>query len=104
MKGGGKMENVNFGQYALPVILMVILSLIYKVFGEDAGNPGMISDKAKPIIAICAGMGLGIVGMFYNAVPLTFKNFVDYLLFGLMQGAGAVGLWEGFNATLRPNR
>ncbi len=96
------MGEVNFGQYALPVILMVILSLVYKVFGEDAGNPGMISDKAKPIIAICAGMGLGIVGMFYNAIPLIFKNFVDYLLFGFMAGCSAVGLWEGIRATVNP--
>lgn len=94
--------DVNFGQYALPVILMVILSLVYKVFGEDAGKPGLISDKAKPVIAICAGMGLGIVGMFYNAVPLIFKNFVDYLLYGFMAGCSAVGLWEGIRATVNP--
>ena len=96
------MGEVNFGQYALPVILMVILSLIYKVFGEDIGKPGVICNKAKPIIAICVGMGLGIMGIYYNSVPLTFKSFIDYLLYGFMAGCSAIGLWEGVRATINP--
>jgi len=97
------MQEVNFGQYALPVILMVILSFIYKVFGEGDGS-GAISNRAKPVIAICIGMALGVIGIFYNGVQLTFKNFVDYLLYGFMTGCSAVGLWEGFRATINPSK
>ena len=93
--------EVNFGQYALPIILTVFLSIIYKIAGNPDGTSA-IPDKAKPVIAICLGMALGIVGMFYQGVAPVFKNIVDFTLYGLMTGAAAVGLWEGFRATVHP--
>jgi hypothetical protein len=50
------------------------------------------------LIAIGLGIVLGIVAMFYNGIQPIFKNIVDYVLYGFMAGAGAVGLWEGFSA------
>jgi hypothetical protein len=91
------MNEVNFGQYALPVILMVGLGFIYKLF-DRADGTSYIPNRLKPLIAIGLGMALGIVGMFYNGIQPIFKNIVDYLLYGFMAGAGAVGLWEGFSA------
>ena len=90
------MQEINFGQYAVPVVLTVILGLIYKVATT-------IPDRAKPIIAILAGVGLGVLGMFYNAVDPVLKNIVDYVLYGFMTGCSAVGLWEITRATVHPD-
>jgi len=89
------MTEVNFGQYALPVVLTVVLALIYKIATT-------ISDRAKPIIAVLCGIGLGVLGLFYNAVDPIFKNVVDYVLYGFMTGCTAVGLWEITRATVHP--
>ncbi len=97
---GATSQEISFGQYALPVILMVVLSFVYKVAGQQGDTPGMISNRFKPIIAIFIGVGLGIVALFYNAIaPITFKVVVDYVLYGFMTGCSAIGLWEGFKAT-----
>jgi hypothetical protein len=91
------MEEISFGQYALPVILMVGLAFFYKIF-DKADGTSYIPNRLKPLIAISLGMLLGIVAMFYNGIQPIFKNVVDYVLYGFMAGAGAVGLWEGFSA------
>lgn len=80
------MEEITFGKYALPVILMVILSLIYKVIAINKGW--------KPIIAVCLGILLGILGIVYNGYDWTAKIVIDHVLYGLMMGASAVGLYE----------
>lgn len=82
--------EINFGQYSLPVIITVFLSIVFKVL------PG-VADGAKPFIAIILGMALGIVGIFYAGLQPTFPVVVDHVLYGLMTGAAAVGLWEGFS-------
>ena len=94
--------EVTFGQYALPVILTVVLAVVYKVFGQSEGGPGAISDRAKPIIAIALGLALGILGLFYVGVEVTLKNIVDYALYGFMAGCSSVGLWELTRATVNP--
>jgi hypothetical protein len=91
------MEEISFGQYALPVILMVGLAFFYKIF-DKADGTSYIPNRLKPLIAISLGIILGIVAMFYNGIQPVFKNIVDYVLYGFMAGAGAVGLWEGFSA------
>jgi len=91
------MEEISFGQYALPVILMVGLAFFYKIFDKSDGT-SYIPSRLKPLIAISLGILLGIVAMFYNGIQPIFKNIVDYVLYGFMAGAGAVGLWEGFSA------
>ncbi len=91
------MQEISFGQYALPVILMVGLAFFYKLF-DKADGTSYISDRAKPLIAIGLGIGLGIVGMYYNGIQPIFKNIVDHALYGFMAGASAIGLWEGFSA------
>lgn len=93
--------EINFGPYALPVLLTVFLAIIYKLAGNPDGT-STIPDRAKPIIAILLGIGLAIIGMFYAGLKPTFKVIVDYVLYGLMMGASAVGLWEGFRATVHP--
>jgi peptidoglycan/LPS O-acetylase OafA/YrhL len=80
--------EINFGTYALPVVLMVILALFYRIVGTEVNN------RWKSVIAILAGVGLGIAGIAYNEQPWTAKIIIDYALYGFMQGAAAVGLWE----------
>ncbi|MCL6542046.1 MAG: hypothetical protein K6T87_15935 [Roseiflexus sp.] len=94
------MQEVNLGQYALPVILTVILSVIYKVFGENETHKNLISNRAKPLIAIGIGMFLGLLSFFYKGLDFTFKNLIDHLLYGFMTGCSAVGIWEGFRASV----
>ena len=80
--------EINFGTYALPVVLMVILALFYRIVGTE------VSNRWKSVIAILAGVGLGVAGIAYNEQPWTAKIIIDYALYGFMQGAAAVGLWE----------
>jgi multisubunit Na+/H+ antiporter MnhB subunit len=82
------MEEIQFGAYALPVVLMVLLGLVYRITGENIPN------RWKSVIAIVAGCGLGLAGVAYNSQPWTAKVIIDYALYGFMQGAAAVGLWE----------
>jgi hypothetical protein len=80
--------EINFGAYALPVVLMVVLALFYRIVGANIDN------RWKSVIAVVAGCGLGLAGIAYNAQPWTAKIIIDYVLYGFMQGAAAVGLWE----------
>jgi hypothetical protein len=80
--------DIQFGAYALPVVLMVVLALFYRIVGEN------VSNRWKSIIAIVAGVGLGLAGIAYNEQLWTAKTIIDYSLYGFMQGAAAVGLWE----------
>ena len=93
--------EINFGQYALPVVLTVLLAIIYKIAGNPDGT-STIPDRAKPVIAILLGIALGVAGMFYQGIKPSFKSIMDFTLYGLMAGAAAVGLWEGFRATIHP--
>lgn len=80
--------EVQFGSYALPVVLMVILGFFYRIVGEGIDN------RWKSVIAVAAGVGLGIAGIAYNNQPWTAQAIIDYALYGFMMGASAVGIWE----------
>ena len=80
--------EIQFGEYALPLVLMVILGLFYRFVGTEVNN------RWKSLIAVIAGIGLGVAGIAYNEQPWTAKVIIDYALYGFMQGAAAVGLWE----------
>ena len=80
--------EIQFGAYALPLVLMVFLALAYRIVGGEVPN------RWKSIIAVMAGIGLGVAGIAYNEQPWTAKIIIDYAMYGFMQGAAAVGLWE----------
>ena len=80
------MQEVTFGQYAVPVILTVVLGLIYKVV--------VIPDKYKALLAVILGICLGLLAIPYGGLPWTVVTIVDYSIYGLMIGASAVGLYE----------
>lgn len=81
-------QAVNLGQYSIPVILVTVLALIYKMAGEK------IKDRWKPAIAVALGIGLGIVNIFYNGLGLSWVTVVDNVIYGIMVGCSAVGLYE----------
>lgn len=91
-------DDVMLGHYALPVILMVVLSVIYWVANDSIPN------QFKPLIALGVGVVLGIFAMFYAELKPTFINVVDYVLYGLMAGAAAIGLYEGKKALSKDHR
>ena len=89
--------EINFGVYALPVILTVVLGLFYKTVG-----PGVVPDRFKAIIACGVGIGLGVVSIPYNGLPWTVKIVVDACLTGFMYGASAVGIYEVTRTVTKP--
>lgn len=86
--------EVSFGGYALPVVLTVLLSFVYRVV--------TVSDRWKAPIAIVCGVALGMVGLAYQGLPWTVVNIVDFVLYGFMTGAGAVGIYEMTRSVTRP--
>jgi len=80
------MEEVTFGGYAIPVILTVILGTIYKFV--------TLGDQYKALFAVCIGIALGLLVIPYKGVDWSVVNVVDNLLYGLMNGAAAVGIYE----------
>lgn len=80
-------ETISLGQYSLPFILSILLSLIFK--------RSKISDDFKPFIAVGCGILLGIAGMYYN-IPghHGFRVWADYMMAGGTAGAAATGIYE----------
>jgi uncharacterized membrane protein YadS len=87
--------EINFGQYAAPVILAVLLGIVYKVIPT-------IPDSYKSLIAIAFGLILGLVYIPYATIPWSVTSVVDYGLAGFMMGASAVGLYEGLRSVKNP--
>jgi len=86
--------EIEFGPYAVPVILTVILGIIYKFVS--------FGDKYKALIAVVIGIGLGILAIPYKGMPWTVVSIVDHMIYGLMTGASAVGLWELSRTVTKP--
>ncbi len=82
------MEDITLGQYGLPVLLTIFLALIYKFV------PVEFPDKYKSLIAILVGIGLSLVAVWYKGLAWTPVVIVDHVLYGLMLGASAVGIYE----------
>jgi uncharacterized membrane protein len=79
--------DLGIGQYTAPVIIMVILSVIYKALPS-------IADRFKPLISILVGLGVGFLVMVYAVEDYTIKVVIMYSLEGIMAGAAAVGIYE----------
>jgi len=84
--------EVTIGTYSVPVLLTVLLGIVYKVVPA-------IPDKWKSLVAIGAGILIGVMAMFYNEPAITAKVIIDYILLGLMAGAASIGLYEGLYRT-----
>ena len=88
--------EVTIGTYSIPILLTVLLGIIYKVIP-------VIPDRWKALVALCAGIAIGILAMFYNEPAITAKVVIDYFLLGVMAGAASIGLYEGVvRTTINP--
>ena len=90
------MEEIKLGQYALPLLLTIILALIYKFV------PIEFSDRYKALIAVFVGVGLSLLTVWYKGLGFDIVNVVDYGLYGLMVGASAVGIYELQRTVTKP--
>jgi len=86
-------DLVKFGGYALPFLMTAFLAVIYQFHA--------FSDKMKNLIALLLGIGLSILFLFYKGIPYNIVNIVDYVIYGFLQGAAAVGLWKTLNIQVR---
>lgn len=88
--------EVNLGQYTIPGLITLFLMIIFNFLA--------IGDRYKPLIAIGLGVGLGILAIPYNRQPWEFVIIVDCVLYGIIAGAAAVGLYEGQKAFRKSHR
>jgi len=86
---------ITFGPYVLPfpVALTAILSIFYSMFNAKDGT-NLLSDRVKNMIALLMGMGFGILIMVDKETAITARVFIGWLIFGLLEGAAAVGLYK----------
>ena len=89
------MEEVSFGQYSVPVILTILLSVLYKTTDK-------IPNRFKSLISVVLGMALGIVAIPYKGFDFSVVSVLDHLIYGLMIGASATGLYELQRTVTKP--
>ena len=80
------MEEITFGGYAIPLVLTVILAIVYKFI--------TFGDQYKALLAVGAGIALGVLAIPYKGIDWTVVNIVDHALYGFMTGAASVGIYE----------
>jgi len=91
------MEELQLGQYGVPVILTVLLGFVYKVInlGDEVG-----SNRIKVILSVVCGIALGLLALVYKCqlpdskLIFNFVSIVDYILYGFMLGCSAIGIYE----------
>ena len=88
--------DMSIGQYAVPVLLTVIMMLVYKFIP-------VIGDRYKAVLTMGVAVGLAIISMFYaSPEAVTFQMWVNTIVGGIIIGAAAVGLYEGQRTVTKP--
>lgn len=91
-------NEVTLAGYAVPFLLSLVLGIIYKLLP-------VINDRYKTPLAMIVGVILSIAAMFYNkeaGTPLSGKMWIDFILYGVMLGASATGLYELQRSVRKP--
>ena len=87
------MNEIQLGQYAIPFIITILLAFAFKPFDNIDGTSRW-PDWVKGYVAAALGVAIGIVAMFYKGVAPTFVSWVDYILYGFIQGTSAIGIFK----------
>lgn len=83
------MEELQFGQFGLSVVLSVIVGLIFKAIGGEE-----VSDTLKTRVMIGVALGLGLLGVAYQGLAWSVVNVTNCLLDGIVAAAAASGLYS----------
>jgi len=93
---GTEVEELTLAGYSVPILVSIILGLFYKFVPS-------IPDRLKTPLSVLFGILLGIVAMYYNKEgPLDFRIWIDHILYGMMVGTSATGLYELQRSALKP--
>lgn len=87
------MDELQIGKVGVSVLMMGSLAFIYKMCKNDDGTE-CVSNRQKQGIAILLGFLLAYIAMFYQGLPASFKNIVDFGVAGLVLGLNSIGIWE----------
>jgi hypothetical protein len=87
------MNEIQLGQYAVPFLITIFLAILFKPLDNPDGT-SKVADWVKGYFALVIGIGLGIIAMLYKGVQPTFVAWVDYILYGLVQGAASIGIFK----------
>jgi membrane associated rhomboid family serine protease len=83
------MDELTIGKYTASVIEAAVLAFIFYLFPE-----GTLSDRAKALIAVLAGVALGLVAIQYYGAAWDFKTVWQNALDGLFVGLAAIGVYK----------
>jgi hypothetical protein len=87
------MNEIQLGQYAVPFLITIFLAVIFKPL-DNADGTSKVADWVKGYVALALGIALGIVAMLYKGIQPTFVMWVDYILYGFVQGAASIGIFK----------
>lgn len=81
------MDGATIGQIGISAGIMALLGFVFHTF------PG-ISNRYKPLIALCLGVVVSYLFMIYQEVAFTAKAAIEFGFGGMMAGLAAVGMYE----------
>jgi membrane associated rhomboid family serine protease len=81
------MEELTIGKYGASVIETAVLAFLFSL------APGL-SDRAKAIIAVLVGIGLGLVAIQFYGSAWDFKAVWQNAVDGFFIGLAAIGLFK----------
>ena len=86
--------EVMIGKYSVSFVLTILLAWFFSLISKD---PDQISNRVKKTTAVCAGVALSLLAMFYKAhtdssVQIDIVPIVDYAISGFLIGAASIGI------------
>lgn len=85
------MTDVMIGQYSSAALILIILSLAFKII--EGSQPGSMSDRIKILVTIGVGLGVGLLMLVYVGDAWTAQNVINNLINGFGSACMASGLW-----------
>ena len=79
-------SELTFGQYPFYVVLTAVTMAMFRFW--------QVNDRYKAPITVGLGVFLGVLWLYYAGVTCYVTSITDAVLYGIMQGLAAVGLYE----------